>query len=1723
MAKSRYFQNNSLEEIQNRANTASAVNQAKSQALQSAIAAQNSVYNNPARQQDHASQMPSRATAAAAPTVVKPSQKQVDTAIQMTLADVGSGNKTLMQKATEQPQKQSFGKTVFDVVDRGAGYVNQYIASAADFAANLLPRVEGAITGDDPSVTFTGVVLKPITNATGKFKDWVDTTTQNIDARIQNDTKDSKAAQIAADVGSGVIAALPNAILAMMSGGASAATTLAPQTSGAAATAGAAAKKMVSNPMFKLSAAQSLGSGYDEAKANGATDEEAVVAAVLSAAFNSAVEVGGGIEALPGQLSGADLSNGQKALKWVTSMLDEGKEEVVQGAISKLTEKAVFDENKALYSAEDENAVINPGRMAQEFGMGAAVGGVLGGGQVLADAALSRAAKPKANTPVDAAIQETLQSGAKPVDQTRAYNAVENILEMPRINNTTANEIISNPDVSKAFAEITGVSLDGTTEEKRQLIRNTVRTWQTIQAENEQIAMRSAEQANAEYEKNQTEQAVRNSGYRSYVMGMLTPNGTRAADAQEILRSPDLKAEWETITGKTLPENYKSALKMIQQTKRNPIAISREESVSLKAEPPVNAKSNEQNTHAVNANKVQPNVETDLDLVIQQTLNQNKTTARGKKEAAKPVVGDLGAKTSDFPREVKESQGNTTPEYYEAYNIPEEGRADSSYTTRSWEEARHNANLRLEQDYDGEVEYLKSKPTWTDEEMAEGDMLLNKLREAAEESGDWTAHREWAKTFNAHKEEAGRALAFLASLKRGTGDSVVANSSAALDDAKAGTNVNEVMQTVDTYAKELDDAVAAKSVDDLVRIIRETAVERKTKKKWGRLLGGEIDLALKRIAKYAKADNADSFDFLQNFAASSIEAIAEDATKANLGEQVKTIRRNSMLSKVSTIMRNLVGNGAFDGIDTLARNVSVPLDMLLSKFTGTRSVAYDRGALSKEGRQGMLDGLAKALLEVGLDVNSEGAKSKYESSSSRTFKMNTKAKKPKKNGESRTLVVPQLFSTWEKYMGYALTVTDEAAKGSVEARVQRGLDKLYEQGKIKADDNSLKNGGAQEALYRTFQDNSALAEMSVGMRNALNKVHVGHVGLGDVTMPFAQVPANLADRAIDYSPAGLAKSAYSLADVLVKAKRGTLTAAEQAKAVQTLGRNITGSTLIAIAAAAAMKGLIHVENPGGEDENKDLAAYKKMQGLTGTQFNLSGLMRWANGEDTELENEDVLMSIAFLEPFNAHLTIGALLAEDLEEEGALSAKTIAKDSLTGALTAIMDLPMFSAFGDAYDAYQYSDKEREGEKLADAANTLLANEVSSIVPNAWKGIAQGLDPYQRDLYSKDDAWGQTADQFRAVFDRDSLPIKQDPYGRDMTNEGGALNFLNTNILPGQITKYRETDLDKAIMDTYERTGSASVFMSRKAPDEITVDGTEIALAPEQQRRYQEIYGQAEQGTREALYGNRLYDNLDPKLEEKAHEIAEDYAKQTAKTGMMVGYKPDKWVSDLKGKSAQEIAETVIQKTMESAAEDKKLYENKYVGISALLDDGTIDDKVALAIMSDSAVDGYMDYCKKAGVSVAQYADVYAYMNKTDDKEKTLKYIQGLSVSKAKKVALAQGIYGANPTFIPKDTDVPKNWLLEMGATDEIVKQFSESQNELYGKYIKGSDVDMGDYLAVWEFKGKAKSDKDANGKTTYSAQNKVIDYIDTLKIGNKEKRKLFLSQYDSEKNIPYWWK
>lgn len=238
-----------------------------------------------------------------------------------------------------------------------------------------------------------------------------------------NATRGGKAAQIFEDLGASTVAALPQAVLALLTGGGSAAaqttagltgTAAQAVSPGVAATVQGAVRSMAKNPQYWTSFAQVVGSSYEDAlddmieleaqkemtaaligetyeppENQNAMRAKAALYAIGNGLMNAAVEIGGGIQTLPDQLRG-----GQSAWKsWVEAMVDEGKEEVVQGVIERALQNPMYGAGNPLFSTTDERAIFNPATAAQEFAGGAVVGGVLGGGQIGATRGINAAAR----------------------------------------------------------------------------------------------------------------------------------------------------------------------------------------------------------------------------------------------------------------------------------------------------------------------------------------------------------------------------------------------------------------------------------------------------------------------------------------------------------------------------------------------------------------------------------------------------------------------------------------------------------------------------------------------------------------------------------------------------------------------------------------------------------------------------------------------------------------------------------------------------------------------------------------------------------------------------------------------------------------------------------------------------------------------------------------------------------------------------------------------------------------------------------------------------------------------------------------------------------------------------------------------------------------------------------------------------------------------------------
>lgn len=297
-----------------------------------------------------------------------------------------------------------------------AGFTGERVSGQPDWGEIIkgwvLQGADQAATGITSTLSMLeGAVMKPMgallgndqLYESGPFHTLNDYMQEAKEANEEHFTPEYKKAgrigEVLGDIGPSVVAAVPQAVLAFMTAGTSAAaqgTTAGVQAAGQAAQGAGVARTFLNtlrntaqNPQFLYSVLSTAGNEYEQAKAEGADDGRAYAYAALTGLLNSVVEASGGIDTLT-------PDNKRVLRQWVDTMLDEGREEVIQGAVSRLAQNAVYGQGNPLFSLENENAVVNPSTAAREFLGGAVVGGILGGGQLAVQQGLNAAANRQA-------------------------------------------------------------------------------------------------------------------------------------------------------------------------------------------------------------------------------------------------------------------------------------------------------------------------------------------------------------------------------------------------------------------------------------------------------------------------------------------------------------------------------------------------------------------------------------------------------------------------------------------------------------------------------------------------------------------------------------------------------------------------------------------------------------------------------------------------------------------------------------------------------------------------------------------------------------------------------------------------------------------------------------------------------------------------------------------------------------------------------------------------------------------------------------------------------------------------------------------------------------------------------------------------------------------------------------------------------------------------------
>lgn len=383
-----------------------------------------------------------------------------------------SGNRT-----PGKQQKYSVGKGIAGATMKGINQAAQGIADtlalAEDVALSPFELVSGQQLGDLSDSGLANKLQRRIRNEGQEIED----------KYAANVERGGKAAEIFDKYGALTVAAAPQAVAAVLTSGASlgatpatlaktAATEMAPSI---ANTIRNSVFAMGKDPQYWLSFSQTVGSSYEQAlddmeKAgvdNNTARTKAALYATGNGLMNAAVEVGGGIQTLPEQ-----LKHGSAAWKaWLESAFEEGKEEVVQGILERATQNVAYKKGNPLASMSDENAILNPRTSAEEFLGGAVVGGVLGGGQVGANAALQSLARFDNSLGESGrkAIRGSYQKGKDTAEHVKdfipAYNAGVDGKDNPNPTNETAyaGYIAGQNDAKKAAG--TGEHIDRRTKE----------------------------------------------------------------------------------------------------------------------------------------------------------------------------------------------------------------------------------------------------------------------------------------------------------------------------------------------------------------------------------------------------------------------------------------------------------------------------------------------------------------------------------------------------------------------------------------------------------------------------------------------------------------------------------------------------------------------------------------------------------------------------------------------------------------------------------------------------------------------------------------------------------------------------------------------------------------------------------------------------------------------------------------------------------------------------------------------------------------------------------------------------------------------------------------------------------------------------------------------------------------------------------------------------------
>lgn len=1086
-------------------------------------------------------------------------------------------------------------------------------------------------------------------------------------------------------------------------------------------------------------------------------------------------------------------------------------------------------------------------------------------------------AKARAAAEAEAAAAKQAEAQA---NAAAAQSSVADILARGKVNQQQAAAIMNNPEFARAFEALTGRKLSGTTNEMRTEIQRAAREYAHGQSEQQRQAegqnadaqrtQAEAERALSEYSRQEAQrdaewterrQQMENYGsYESYVRGLIR-DGMTPAEAGEIARNPQMRAAWEQLTGKKLPtDSMSKARSMIMQT-REDVAMSQGQRVGNIDDAIELMTGKRPTTEPQSASEAQGDITTppmpSNDAVTRpETLNSavNNNTAlinnmpgatsqvnpqlnklpgvineaaSGSIEASSPKSVDAAEAapraTPEASLEISETSDNSIPTAEKNVNS---GQAENSGSS----EQRAKTNLGSRS--------TRAKTSQAVETIMEADITPEARQE---QLNPYIKNGRFDYIPDTNKAQVSRATKKIADVGweqavKDFHDNVISGKSskdlvaegaillnnAANSDASGRAYLDLANDFIEMAHRAGETLQAIKIVQQLspegrlylmsknVKAINEslTKGQRKAiaKKQEGSNYKNisaediysnyEVKLDESLADEYMKAETEEQRDA----ALSKIQQNIADQIPSTFGEKWNAIRYVNMLGNFKTQIRNVGGNTLMMATQMTKNRVKAAAEVTANLFRA-EDKKIERTAAFRVGKQ--LRAEAAADFESIKDIaRGEG-------------KYNDNAKMAKEIQDKRRIFNSNLLEAYRKATNWAMDAGDVIFLKANYADALGGWLKAHGiKSMADATPEQLDRGRAyaiKEAQEATFRDDNVVSK-------AVNKI--GRNPITEGIIPFRKTPANVAVRAVEYSPLGIAETIYKG----IQTKSGNANAND---VINSLSKNVVGSTLAFAGYALAKAGFAR-----GSEDDDELDSFQKMQGK----------------QDYAVKIGDKWISLSQLAPNSVPLYMGVMLYEALDG-GGLTWESAYK--ILGCLNdPLMDMSMLSGVNDALsDVITYGD---DGTMVWKVLGNAMMSYLTQGINNSLVGQAeQAWEENRQTVYSDKDSVLPSNVQYKLGKAMGKIPGVDyhqqdyvDAWGRTQSNGSAAKRIFDAFINPfysgTDTTTKVDTELERLYKAGKNVDGFPNVLPQKAARSTEYVKGT--SMTPDEYKQYSIDRGQ-----------------------------------------------------------------------------------------------------------------------------------------------------------------------------------------------------------------------------------------------------------------------------------------